>query len=86
MDAILLRSRYEAFQGGQRNASPLETITAMFASCVAAWLSYECSISEGRSQFEACIWAVWAFAFGTIYIVYYALFRERWCAIPVVRK
>jgi O-antigen/teichoic acid export membrane protein len=54
-------------------------IISIFIGAFAAYLSYECNSKKDMSEIQKILWAVLAYIFGLLYLIYYALFRYDSC-------
>ena len=54
-------------------------IISIFIGAFAAYLSYDCNSKKNMSELQKVLWAVLAYIFGLLYLIYYALFRFDSC-------
>ena len=62
------------------------TIIGILIAGTAAYLSWTCNEALGYTTLEKCVWAFGAGVFGTLYLVYYALFRGDYCRAAIRAK
>lgn len=64
------------------------TVIGILIAVTAAYLSWTCNSALGYSTLEKVVWAFGSGIFGTLYLLYYALFRGDFCraAIKSVAK
>lgn len=55
------------------------TILGVLIAATAAYLSWTCNTALGYSKIEKVVWAFGAGVFGTLYLIYFALFRHDYC-------
>ena len=54
-------------------------VISIFIGAFAAYLSYDCNSKKNMSELQKVLWAVLAYIFGLLYLIYYALFRFDSC-------
>jgi len=54
-------------------------IISIFMGSFAAYLSYDCNSKKNMSEIQKILWAILAYIFGLLYLIYYALFRFDSC-------
>lgn len=63
-------------------ASALSAIVSLAIGALAAHLSWTCNAGLGLSTLVRAFYATFAFLFGTIYLLFYVVFRAGTCPAP----
>jgi len=71
--------KIEEFNIGMDQFSSFGSIISIIIGLYAAFLSYSCNSKHNMSESSKIIWAILAYFFGLIYIIYYSLFRSDYC-------
>jgi hypothetical protein len=71
--------RIEEFTVSMDQFSSFGSLFSILIGLYAAFLSYSCNSRHNMSESSKIIWAIIAYFFGLIYLVYYALFRSDHC-------
>ena len=90
MDALAIlkqiernKNRVEKLNESNTNSSGMGSTTGLiisiFMGAFAAYLSYDCNSKKNMSEIQKILWAVLAYIFGLLYLIYYALFRFDTC-------
>jgi hypothetical protein len=89
MDALIIlkqiernKNRLEKLNESNNNSiwgSNIGLIISIFIGAFAAYLSYDCNSKKNMSELQKVLWAVLAYIFGLLYLIYYALFRFDTC-------
>ena len=89
MDALVIlkqiernKNRLEKLNESNNNSiwgSNIGLIISIFIGAFAAYLSYDCNSKKNMSELQKVLWAVLAYIFGLLYLIYYALFRFDTC-------
>lgn len=77
-----------SWQTGEKQIENGVSAVAMFilsnlVSLFAVWLSWTCSTQQGLELLPKVLWAVLAYLFGFIYILYFAFKNRNACAFPM---
>ena len=89
MDAYLIvnlikkhKKKLEKLNESSKSNSSMETVglfMSILIGAYAAHLSYECNTKLNISEFQKILYAILAYIFGIIYLLYYFLFRSDAC-------
>ena len=81
MDAFIItkffENKKENFTTGKSLANTIQLILSLTISTYAAFLSWNCSV--GDHPFFRILFAILAFWFGILYILYYVIFKTQKC-------
>lgn len=61
----------------------LSTLIGILIASTAAYLSWNCNTALGYSTIEKVVWAFGAAVFGSLSLLYYALFRMDYCRAAI---
>ena len=86
MDALVIlkqiernKNKLEKLNESSGMGSNIGLIISIFIGAFAAYLSYDCNSKKNISELQKVLWAVLAYIFGLLYLIYYALFRFDTC-------
>jgi len=71
--------KIEKFSTNINQFSSFGSIVSILIGIYAAYLSYQCNSKHDMSEPIKIIWAIIAYFFGLIYLIYFALFRYDYC-------
>jgi hypothetical protein len=71
--------KIEEFNERMDQFSSFGSIISIIIGFYAAYLSYTCNSKRNMSESVKVLWAIIAYLFGLIYLVYYVLFRSDYC-------
>ena len=84
-----MRMRRDGYENQRETVAPSSafsvayfvwTLIGTVVSLCAAWLSWTCNTRMGISLAAKVVWAVLAYIFGFLYLIYYALIRSDACS------
>jgi hypothetical protein len=71
--------KIEEFNVNMDQFSSLGSIISIIIGIYAAYLSYTCNSKRNMSEALKVFWAIIAYFFGLIYLIYFTLFRSDYC-------
>ena len=78
---LIKEDKIEKFNMNTDGGSMLGMIISIAIGGYAAYLSYECNTRHNMSEPMKIIYAILAYIFGLLYLIYYVLFRSDYCSV-----
>ena len=69
----------DQFRESFEQASAGSWIFAVAISCLAAYVSWSCNTKRGISTLAKILYSIFAFFFGALYLIFYAIFVGGYC-------
>jgi hypothetical protein len=78
---LIKEDKIEKFDKNTDGVSILGMIISIAIGGYSAYLSYECNTRHNMSEPMKIIFAILAYIFGLLYLIYYVLFRSDYCSV-----
>jgi hypothetical protein len=78
---LIKEDKIEKFDMNTDGVSMLGMIISIAIGGYSAYLSYECNTRHNMSEPMKIIFAILAYIFGLLYLIYYVLFRSDYCSV-----
>jgi len=78
---LVKQDKVESFEMNGENIAIIGMIISIIIGAYSAYLSWECNTRHNMSEPMKIVWAILAYMFGLVYLVYYIFFRSDYCSV-----